>query len=309
MSKTICQKLERMAGKFVWSYSGKVLRIANSDLKLPLNRGGLNFPCIQTMSKSLQLNNTFKLLKFGDSRSVGHVWHWIGECLSEFVPDLPAVPNANVPPYFESLAHLVSDARIAEVISPTNWKNASNKLIYQKHVNKFPPSKTEVDFGATLTDTWKNINFLFLGTPEHEVAYLLIHNKLQTRERLFRIRMAQDPYCLHCLEIYGVAVIEDREHAFCSCLRVLHVWNLIKKIMRNLLHVQILPRADLDYLLLKFSGSCRQKLTWLITSYVSKIWDLSQREDTGNVKEEQLFGFLRFKYRLNRYIGVIPDLE
>ena len=137
MSKTYCQKMEHFIGRFIWSYSGKVLRVAIGDLKLPVSRGGLNLTCMNTMARSLKLSLTLKLLKSEDKKSVGHLWFWIGECLTEFMPHLSSWPQNNVPVFFESLAQIVTDARIAEAITVLNWRMLSNKKIYRKFMELF----------------------------------------------------------------------------------------------------------------------------------------------------------------------------
>ena len=50
------KKFESLIGKFIWQGSGKILRVAIEELKNDHLAGGLNLPCLATMSKSLLIS-------------------------------------------------------------------------------------------------------------------------------------------------------------------------------------------------------------------------------------------------------------
>ena len=61
--------------------------------------------------------------------------------------------------------------------------------------------------------------------------YLLLHNKLPVPERLFRIRLRNDPYCQTCIG----AEVADVEHFFCVCEKVRRVWEWVKnEVMKHM---------------------------------------------------------------------------
>ena len=77
---TIARNIEKVIGRFLWSASGRILRIAFDELKNPPEKGGCGLTCIKSMAQSLLLTQLLRLLKSEDSKSVSHVGYWIGEC-------------------------------------------------------------------------------------------------------------------------------------------------------------------------------------------------------------------------------------
>ena len=71
--------------------------------------------------------------------------------------------------------------------------------------------------------------------------------------------------------------------------------------------------SDWDMINLLFSSSNSDKEgVWLVGTFVGKVWeDLYVRGGSG-LREEQFFGYLRFKYKLDQECGhslrVIPGL-
>ena len=61
---------------------------------------------------------------------------------------------------------------------------------------------------------------------------MLIHNKLLVLERLFRIEVKQDPYCLHC----AGAEVADIEHFFSACVRTRQCWSWVRLNIMGLFH-------------------------------------------------------------------------
>ena len=146
LSKTLSKKFEKSMGRFLWFGSGRSLRVAISDLKLPGSRGGLNLTCLHTMSKALRLGQLLRLLKSGEKKCIGHVWFWIGQCLIDFLPDWQITHHASKPAtYFVSLAELVADAQIQNVLPASGWRTVSNKVIYSKYVESFEDVKVELN--------------------------------------------------------------------------------------------------------------------------------------------------------------------
>ena len=52
LGKTMVRKFESLMGKFLWNFSGKLLRISLVDLKNPKLAGGLNLPCVDKMAQA-----------------------------------------------------------------------------------------------------------------------------------------------------------------------------------------------------------------------------------------------------------------
>ena len=51
------KKFEALMGKFIWNFSGKILRIAIDEIKNGKLGGGLNLPCLASMADALLLSH------------------------------------------------------------------------------------------------------------------------------------------------------------------------------------------------------------------------------------------------------------
>ena len=77
---------------------------------------------------------------------------------------------------------------------------------------------------------WEKLITSEVSSPLKEILFLVAHNKIPTKERLFRVALVDDPYCESCMSELKTAVICDREHFFCSCKRVNTVWREVRNI-------------------------------------------------------------------------------
>ena len=135
LTKTFISKVNRVIGKFIWSASGKVLRVSLDELRLMPEKGGLGLTCICSMGKSLRLTQLLRLLICEDSRSIGHVGYWIGQIFDDLLPDqFTGIHAAVVPSFFIQLAELVTDAMVSEAISTLTWRAVTNKSVYSDHI-------------------------------------------------------------------------------------------------------------------------------------------------------------------------------
>ena len=120
--------------------------------------------------------------------------------------------------------------------------------------------------------------------------FLLLHNKLPVPERLFRIRLRPDPYCLSCVG----AEIGDAVHFFCTCQKTSETWSWLKRQVINQVGRDI---TDWDVINLFFPKSRHDKeIVWMLTHYVIYVWE-SVYVKESDVKLEQFIGYLKFKYK------------
>ena len=253
--------------------------------------------CIHTMSRSLLLTQLLRLLKHGDSQARNAVDYWIGEILSDIVLVLDQRVHAkNIPSYFQHLACLVADAKIGDIIDASNWETITNKIIYQNQIGDFPPPKVELEADISFSEVWRRLLHSSLSSDIREFLFLLVHRKIPVKERLFKIRLSPDPYCDSCLGVLDASdAVEDFQHFFCSCMKVSHVWSSIRSII-NQLHHAVPP--DRDILLLNFSKTkFDTEITWLLGAYLHYIWRWIHDNGNETVDKDQLFGYLRFKFK------------
>ena len=133
------------------------------------------------------------------------------------------------PAFFNNLADIFVTSRIDEAFSTLNWQIVTNKQLYNKRTEKFKQTKVENDAGRLLTESWRKINKSEVPSNFKEMLFLVAHDKLPIRERLFRVGLTVDPYCQSCLLDGKTAIICDKEHFFCSCDEVSCVWSEIRK--------------------------------------------------------------------------------
>ena len=112
--------------------------------------------------------------------------------------------------------------------------------------------------------------FLFCIFPaSSSLMFLLLHNKLPVKERLFWIGLKPDPYCLRCAQ----AEISDVTHFFCGCEAVSNSWSWVK---RQVVRLSRMGQnvADWDVLNLFFPNSSRgQEIMWLVSTYILFVWE------------------------------------
>ena len=164
--------------------------------------------------------------------------------------------------------------------------------MYNEMTSSLPPPKVVMESSLDYSLAWSRLHCSVVDSRARDVMYLLIHNKLPVQERLFRIRLRNDPYCQSC----AGAEICDVEHFFTRCERVVDTWTCMR--------IEILRYGnfqnsvdDWKILNLMFPKSRLEKeLIWLVSSYILFVWD-SVYVRGADVRAEQFFGYLRFKYK------------
>ena len=129
--KIISQQIQRSIGKFLWSCSGKLLRVSSDEIKLSKNRGGLGLKCLDSMGECLRLSQLLRLLKDGDEKSLNHIDFWLGQILEDFIPTFGQSRHPRVTPsIYNSLADIFTTMRLSDAFSSLDWKRVTNKQLY-----------------------------------------------------------------------------------------------------------------------------------------------------------------------------------
>ena len=128
---TVVKKYEKELGKFMWTASGKVLRVSLEEIKNCPEMGGMDLPCVKSKSNALLLSQMLRLLRSNDRKSTSQVGYWIGELLGDLVQGIDGGVHANdAPAYLDHFSHLVVEARSFDLITLCNWKTLTSKAIY-----------------------------------------------------------------------------------------------------------------------------------------------------------------------------------
>ena len=122
--------------------------------------------------------------------------------------------------------------------------------------------------------------------------FSLVHGLYRNRARLYRQNRAANPYCPvpECQD-----AVQDREHIFCSCSRVVEAWlwmrNKLTQLIANTIGVR--GTSSEDFLLLQYPKDTQDKeCLWLIGNYVEIIDSIVVGKNKV-LKVNQLQGILR----------------
>ena len=288
------KKFESLMGKFIWNKSGRILRIALDEIKNKKLDGGLQLPCLASMADSLLVSQCIRLINSGDKKSLQHLSFWLGDLLGTLIPGFGQVNSAVViPEYFNHIAELFAEMMISDTLTAESLKSITNKSVYIEMTSSLPPPKVVMESSLDYSLAWSRLHCSVVDSRARDVMYLLIHNKLPVQERLFRIRLRNDPYCQSC----AGAEICDVEHFFTRCERVVDTWTCMRIEILRYGKFQKDSVDDWKILNLMFPKSRLEKeLIWLVSSYILFVWD-SVYVRGADVRAEQFFGYLRFKYK------------
>ena len=117
-----------------------------------------------------------------------------------------------IPEYFGHVAGIFEDMLESEVVTANSIKTITNKAVYADMTSSLPPPKVVMEDNKDYSVVWGRLHNPVVNHRARDVMFLLLHNKLPVQERLFRIRLRADPYCLSCVG----AEIGDVVHFFCT---------------------------------------------------------------------------------------------
>ena len=118
--------------------------------------------------------------------------------------------------------------------------------------------------------------------------------------KYFCFLLHPNPYCLKC----AGAEINDIVHFFCTCEAVCNTWAWLKRQVMQLGSMRV-NVDDWDIVNLLFLKSSRDaEVVWLVSSYVLYVWEMVFVKKL-EVKLENFFGFLTFKYKMHQ--ATSPD--
>ena len=297
MKPEVVKKFESLMGKYLWTFSGKVLRVAIDEMKNKKMEGGLNLPCLASMADSLLFSQLCRLIKSGEKKSLEHAFYWLGDILESLAPNLNLGQHraAETPEYFNYIADLVAEMMTSEKVSANTVKTLTNKIVYAEMTSTLPPPKVVMEGNRDYSIAWRRLHSHVVDYKAKDVLFLLLHNKLPVKERLFRIGLRHDPYCIKC----AGAEVHDVLHFFCSCEAVSNTWSWVKRqvVQWGQMGAGI---DDWEIINLSFANSCHDtEIVWLLSLYVLYVWEMAQVKKL-EVKLDKFFGFLTFKYKMHQ---------
>ena len=70
MLPKVVRKFESLMGKYLWNFTGKVLRVSIDELKNGKLKGGLNLPCLASMADSLLFTQLCRIIRSGEKKTI-----------------------------------------------------------------------------------------------------------------------------------------------------------------------------------------------------------------------------------------------
>ena len=202
---------------------------------------------------------------------------------------------AETPEYFAYVADIVAGMMINDKVTAGTIKNITNRTVYAEMTSSFPPPRVVRESNRDYRKAWKRLHSPVVDGRARDVLFLLLHNKLPVKERLFRIGLKHDPYCIKC----AGAEVNDVLHYFCVCDAVCNTWSWLKRQVLQLGHMGASVN-DWDLVNLLFPNSSHDsEIVWLVSSYVQYVWEMVQVKKQ-EVILEKFFGYLTFKYKMQQ---------
>ena len=261
------KKFETAMFRFIWR--GKFEKLKMDEIKNPVLSGGLNLPCILSRADSLFLSQTCKLLRDPESKQYCHVKYWIGLYMGEHFPDMSSGPHAElISPYFQHMKALLSGALLLGDVEPRKLKEVTAKKLYLGFTTSFPPPKVVYKFEADWEQVWMRLQSPVLGLVGRELLFMVIHNIMNNRDRMFKFNMVNSPNCPAC------RVRQDNVHLFCECLSIREAWFWLRQRFLAMLPPEYCQTSNFEFINLMFQPSTADsEIVWLLSVYMELVWD------------------------------------
>ena len=246
------------------------------------------------MGKSLLTSQCIRTLG-----TLSQLIFWLGILLENVISSIgqgsQAVSNH---PYYNELGDYLASLMASGVLTAESLKKLTNKQIYTEFAD-FPVPKVvrEAPVGLDYSKVWKRLHSPIVKAESRDIMFLLLHNKLIVPERLFRIGVRNDPYCLHCLG----AEIGDIEHFFCCCVRTASAWKWFRIGLLTLGGRDGILISNFSLLnLLLPSTILELDIVWLVTHYVHYVWNMA-KDGSGMVSVEKMVKSLSNSWREEKW--------
>ena len=289
------KRFESIIYNFVWR--GKLEKLALDETKNPRDQGGLNIICIRSKSEALFLRQTCRLLADPNFNSYKHIKFWIGLYLRDIMPVMgQGVYADEQPEYFQYLKEVFKEAHALEIIKIENLNSVTAKQIYEDFTSTFPPPKVIYRYSdLPWEDIWRRLNRPVIDSPVKDILFMVIHNVLPTRDRLYKLRKCNSSQCT------AGDGEEDVEHLFTSCIRTQVAWAWARRKIMNLMTFNDGFPSNFELLHLAYETMMEDEVLWIIAQYCYYVWGIKQQTSHNYVVDvDKLRRHLMQKYSENQ---------
>ena len=198
-------------------------------------------------------------------------------------------------PLHAAMLEVIQEGLTRNEFTPSNLAGVNTEIIYQgRAADVLPNPKVETQFlGVDFPGlVYPRLSHAVLEPGPRDTLFCLAHGLFRNRARLFQQHRAQDPYC-PVPDCQGA--VQDREHIFCSCSRVVEVWLWMRSQLLLLLPNTIgaVGTSNLDFILLQFPKDSKEtECVWLLGNYVEFV-ESNIVSKNKTVKVDHFKGVLR----------------
>ena len=183
----------------------------------------------------------------------------------------------------------------AEDVDPEKLDQVKVKDLYKGFTDTFPPPKVVYRKDLPWEMVWERINHSVLEVKQREVMFLMVHNILPTKERLWRLNQVDSD---QCDKMDG---LEDVVHLFCSCKRSQVAWSWMRrKIINRYPELQRLSDFEILHLLTLDHSDNPMDLIWLVANFVTYVWAKKTESSSYYIDLEKFKVTLHQQFVLNQ---------
>ena len=266
LPETFAKKFEAAMVRFLWI--GKLEKLKIDEIKNPALSGGLNLPCIISKSDALFLSQTCRLLQDPSSKQYSHVKYWLGLYIRDSFPAMSQGPHAEImSPYYRHMRSLLTGGILLGDVDVSKLKLVTSKYLYKQFTSTFPPPKVVYKYDVDWEQVWTRLQNPVLDSLGKEILFMIIHNIVANKERIFKFNMTASPNCSTC------GVVQDNVHLFCECTNVREAWFWLRQRFLDFLPQNGGHISNFEFLNMMFSSSqFDEEIVWLLGVYVQQVW-------------------------------------
>ena len=177
------------------------------------------------------------------------------------IRELPTNLTYTCPWYFNDIV-----INLRTFLHVRHFPNITSSDMYSAMLTECKPKVTE-KYNMNWDKIWKQITFKYINLYERDVMFKFIHNILPNKLRLFQMKQNNSPLCVIC------DIIEDTNHMFISCRKVINLLNYFKAILNDACNITNLNMENILFLDIK--AKTKKELntaTVLTVNYISTVW-------------------------------------
>ena len=143
---------------------------------------------------------------------------------------------------FKHVSELMSEAILCERVDKTSLSGTTTKDLFKSYTETMPPSNIEMSYvERDWNKVWKRLCSNVLHPHARNCLFLIIHERVHTRERGYRIlrHLYDSPLCLRCTS----GSVDSQLHRYTKCLSTREAWFTFRELVESIDHL-ILFESD-----------------------------------------------------------------